>query len=171
MPGYEQPPQPRDQQQVAPQEPQGYPEDYIYQGDTFRGVAPSDQAAQIRKAIFECILPEADADFGEWIPMLVSAIDMVARIPGVDHTVINELNRRMEDIVDRSHSQGRRRIVASKMQKLVFRLRSYVAMGDSQITGVTGITAMITTNQKQEQTIRMPQQPASVGFWGNWGKK
>jgi len=95
----------------------------------------------------------------------------VARIPGVDHTVINELNRRMEDIVDRSHSQGRRRIVASKMQKLVFRLRSYVAMGDSQITGVTGITAMITTNQKQDQTIRMPQQPASVGFWGNWGKK
>jgi len=57
------------------------------------------------------------------------------------------------------------------MQKLVFRLRSYVAMGDSQITGVTGITAMITTNQKQDQTIRMPQQPASPGFWPWGGKK
>lgn len=171
MPGYgEQPPQQQQQnQQVATQQQQQlgvYPEDYQYQGDTFRGMMPSDQAAQVRKAIFECALPEEDSDFGEWIPMLATAVDMVSRIPGVDHTVINELNLRMELIVDRAHSQGRRRSVAAKMQKLIFRLRSYVSQGDTPLAGMTGITAMITTNQKQDQTIRMPvQQPQPQSFW------
>lgn len=165
--GYEQPPQQGQPLATAPAQG-GYPQDdYYYQGDTFRGMMPNDQAAQVRMAIFNCPLPEADSDFGEWIPMLATAIDMVSRIPGVDHNIINELNLRMELIVDRAHSQGRRRSVAAKMQKLIFRLRSYVSMGDTPLSGMTGITAMITTNQKQDQTIRMPQQPPSVGFWGN----
>jgi hypothetical protein len=154
-------------QQLATQSQYGaYPEDYMYQGDTFRGMMPSDQAAQVRKAIFECALPDEDSDFGEWIPMLATAVDMVSRIPGVDHLTINELNLRMELIVDRAHSQGRRRSVAAKMQKLIFRLRSYVSQGDTPLAGMTGITAMITTNQKQDQTIRMPvQQVQQSSFW------
>lgn len=172
MPYGEQPTQnvPATQQQAPGQVQGGYPQDdYYYPGDTFRGMMPSDQAAQVRKAIFDCPLPEADSDFGEWIPMLATAVDMVSRIPGVDRSVIQELNLRMELIVDRAHSQGRKRSVAAKMQKLIFRLRSYVSMGDTPLQGMTGITAMITTNQKQEQTIRMPQAPATPGFWP-WSK-
>jgi hypothetical protein len=170
MVGYEERPQ---QQQNIPlaQQPQGYPEGYEYQGDTFRGQVPNDQAAQVRLAIFNCPLPETDEEFGKWIPMLATAVDMVARIPGIDHNVVNELNLRMELIVDRSHSQGRPRAVASKMQKLIFRLRSYVSMADTPMQGMTGIGAMVTTNQKQEQIVRMPQQPSHVGFWGNWSKR
>ena len=157
--------------QLAVQQQGQYPEEYYYPGDTFRGMMPSDQAAQVRKAIFECALPQDDAEFGEWIPMLTAAVDLVARIPGIDHNVVNELNRRMEDIVDRSHSQGRKKIVASKMQKLIFRLRSYVPMGDTQIIGVTGVTAMITSNTNQKQEVRMPQQQTqSTSFWP-WGRK
>jgi hypothetical protein len=159
-------------QQLATQNPnQMYPEDYIYQGDTFRGMMPSDQAAQVRKAIFDCPLPEEDSDFGEWIPMLATAVDMVSRIPGVDQQIIKELNLRMELIVDRAHSQGRRRPVAAKMQKLLFRMRSYVSQGDIPLAGLTGIGAMISTNQKQEQTIRMPQQQQQqTSFWP-WSKR
>jgi hypothetical protein len=173
--GYGQPPV--QQQGGVPATQQGgqaayYDDGYDYYGNTFRGMGPSDQAAQVRKAIFDCPLPEADADFGEWIPMLSVAVDMVSRIPGVDHNVINELNLRMELIVDRAHSQGRRRSVAAKMQKLIFRLRSYVSMGDTPMTGMTGVTAMITTNQNQKQEIRMPQQPATTtsSLWP-WGRK
>ncbi|MCJ7425060.1 hypothetical protein MUP01_12465 [Candidatus Bathyarchaeota archaeon] len=171
--GYGQPPaqQSAGGGQVAVQGQGQYLDDYDYYGNTFRGMGPSDQAAQVRKAIFDCALPEKDSDFGEWIPMLAVAVDMVCRIPGVDHTVINELNLRMELIVDRAHSQGRKRSVAAKMQKLIFRLRSYVSMGDTPLAGITGVTAMITTNQKQDQTIRMPQQPATTNSIWPWGGK
>ena len=165
----------QNQQMQTQQQQQGgmYPDEYQYYGDTFRGMQPNDQAAQIRKAIFECPLPDEDSDFGQWIPMLTSAIDMVARIPGIDRGTVRELNLRMELIVDRAHSQGRRRQVAAKMQKLLFRLRSYVAMGDTPVIGVTGVTAMITTNQNVKQDIRYPQQPqqqAGSSFWP-WSKR
>ena len=167
--------QPQQQQNQPAVQQQMYADDYggyDYYGNTFKGMQPSDQAAQVRKAIFDCPLPEADSDFGEWIPMLAVAVDMVSRIPGVDHTVINELNLRMELIVDRAHSQGRRRSVAAKMQKLIFRLRSYVSMGDTPLAGMTGVTAMITTNVNQKQDIRMPQQnQPNVGWWPFGGKK
>jgi hypothetical protein len=166
--GYGEQPQPN--QQVATQPQGGYPDDYYYQGNTFSGMTPNDQAAQVRKAIFECELPTEDDDFGKWIPMLITAVDMVARIPGIDKGVVFKLNRRMEDIVDRSHSQGRKRIVASKMQKLIFRLRSYVSMGDTQLLGMTGVTAMITTNTNQKTEVRMPQQPQAQGFWP-WSRR
>ena len=145
-----------------------YPEDYQYYGDTFRGMQPNDQAAQIRKAIFDCPLPDEDSDFGQWIPMLTSAIDMVARIPGADKQMIRELNLRMEHIVDRAHSQGRKRQVAAKMQKLLFRLRSYVAIVEIPHVGMSGVGAMVTTNQNVKQDIRYPQQPqqqAGSSFW------
>ena len=174
MDGYNQQPQPQNQQLAPQNTPQGggaYPDDYYYQGDTFRGMAPTDQAAQVRQAIFSLVLPEDDADFEEYIPMLITVVDMVARIPGVSTTVVHELNRRMEDIVDRAHSQGRRRIVASKMQKLVFRLRSYVPDGSAPIIGMTGIAAMITTNQNVKQEVRMPQQQTPVGGFWPWSRK
>lgn len=170
--GYGEQPQPQQSQQMTQQQydQQAMMDDYYYRGDTFRSMQPTDQAAQVRQAIFNCELPAADSDFGEWIPMLVTAVDMVARIPGVDHNVIRELNLRMDIIVDRAHSQGRKRQVAAKMQKLIFRLRSYVSMGDTPLQGMTGVTAMITTNQNQKQEIRMPQQQTQAGFWP-WSRK
>jgi hypothetical protein len=122
--------------------------------------APSDQAAQVRAALFAIHLPTED-NFMEWFPVLRASIDMVARVPGYDTKVYNELNRDMEDLVDRANSQGRRKIVASKMQKFVFKLRALVPKGDTPIVGMTGVTAMITTNvnQKQFQEVRMPVQP------------
>lgn len=165
--GYGQPPAQQGQEVATQQQGMGYDDGYDYYGNTFRGMQPSDQSAQVRKAIFDCPLPEADSDFGEWIPMLAVAVDAVSRIPGIDHTVINELNLRMELIVDRAHSQGRRRSVAAKMQKLIFRLRSYVSMGDTPMTGLTGVGAMITTNQNVKQEVRMPQQTPQqqASFW------
>lgn len=167
--GYGETPQTKEVATTQQQQTSGY-DDYDYPGNTFRNVSPNDQAAQVRKAIFDVILPDEDADFELWIPMLVTAVDMVARIPGINQAVATDLNRRMEDIVELSHSGGMKRVVASKMQKLIFRLRSYVAVGDTPIPGMTGVSAMISSNVRQEQTIRMPQQPASVGFWP-WSRR
>lgn len=166
--GYGEPPE---QQQVAQhgQQYQDYPNDYYYPMDTFRGAMPSDQAAQVRIALFQLDALE-DAEFSEWEPMLRAVIEMVARIPGIDHNAINELNRDMEDIVDIAHAQGRRRIVASKLQKFVFKLRAYVSQGDTVVTGPTGVTTMVTTNQNVKQDVRYPQQPATQGFWP-WSRK
>lgn len=181
-PGYQETPAGQPHQQPAQQQPQqqqqaiqsqqmmDYPMDYMYQADTYRGAPPTDQAAQVRQAIFNFQLPADEDDWGKYIPLLETLVDMVAKIPGIDHNLVNDLNRRMEDIVDRAHSQGRKRIVRSKMQKLIFRLRSYVAQGDTPMLGMTGVTAMITTNQAVKQEVRMPQQPANVGFWP-WSRR
>lgn len=165
--GYNQPPPQQPQQQaMQPQQDQyaDYPPDYYYPMDTFRGAMPTDQAAQVRIALFQLDALEK-ADFVQWEEMLRAVIEMVARIPGIDHNAINELNRDMEDIVDIAHAQGRKRIVASKLQKFVFKLRAYVSQGDTLVTGPTGVTTMVTTNQNVKQDVRMPQQPATQGFW------
>lgn len=150
------------QQQSQPQiEEQSQPqqEEYNYPGDQWHNKPGNDQAAQVREALFGCRLP-SEKDFQEWFPALASAIDLVARIPGFDAAIYSELNRDMEDLVDRSNSQGRRKIIASKMQKFIFKLRSLVPKGDIPIAGVTGVTAMITTQTNQKQELRMPQQQA-----------
>jgi len=123
--------------------------------------APSDEAAQVRAALFAIPIP-TEKNFEEWFPVLRAAIDIVARVPGYGTEIYNELNRDMEDIVDRANSQGRRKITASKMQKFIFKLRALVPKGDVPVAGVTGVTAMITrnTNQKMVQDVRMPVQSA-----------
>ena len=171
--GYGQPPQQQQGGVPATQQQQGYVDDgYDYYGNTFRGMGPTDQAAQVRKALFELQLPETEEEFSQWIPMLLSVIEAAARMPGIDAHIVNELNLRMELIVDRAHSQGSKKQVASKLEKLLFRLRLYVSEGDIPLTGLTGILAMTTTVQKQEQTIRMPQQnPQTTNSIWPWGKK
>jgi hypothetical protein len=125
--------------------------------NAFAARAPNDQAAQVRAALFAIPLP-TEKNFQDWFPVLQASIDIVARIPGYDTKVYNELVRDMEDLVDRANSQGRRRIVASKMQKFIFKLRALVPKGDVPLVGMTAISAMITTNvnQKQYQEVRMP---------------
>lgn len=159
------------EQQPQLQEPQPEAprvEDYAYVGDAWKNKISNDQSAQVREALFGCKLP-TESDFEEWFSTLAFAIDLVARIPGYDVSVYAELNRDMEDLVDRANSQGRRRIVASKMQKFIFKLRSLVAKGDAPIPGVTGVTAMITTNNNARQEIRMPQQTPQPNFLGGIG--
>jgi hypothetical protein len=173
MDGYNQPPkqeQPQSQQQVATQGEE-YPSDYYYPQDTFRGMMPNDQAAQVRQAVYpDDIYITEDADFEQYIPMLMTLIDRVARIPGIDHNQVTHLNRKMIDIIDRAHSEGRRKVTASKMQKMYFKLRSLVPQGDIAMPGMTGIGAIVTTNTNVKQELKTPQQPQTQGFWP-WSRK
>jgi len=170
MGGYGEQPQQPQQQLQQPTVQEQYEEEYLYNGDQWgKTKIHGDQAAQVREALFGCDLPSQD-DFEKWFPALQSAIDLVARIPGFDTQIYAELNRDMEDLVDRANSQGRRRIIASKMQKFIFRLRSLVPKGDIPIAGVTGVTAMITTQSNQKNELRMPQQQAPTSIFGGVGK-
>ena len=121
--------------------------------------APNDQAAQVRAALF-AIPHITENNYMDWFSTLRVAIDIVARVPGYDTKIYNDLCRDLEDLTDRANSQGRRKIIASKMQKFIFKLRALVPKGDVPIAGLTGITALITTNvnQKQYQEVRMPIQ-------------
>lgn len=165
---------PAQPQQGQGQLPQGqggqYPDDYYVPYDPYIGKQSNDQALQVREALYGCRMPTAD-DYLEWLEILSIATDLVGRVPGFDSQIYGELNRDMEDLVDRANSQGRKRIIVSKMQKFVFKLRSLVPKGDIAIAGVTGITAMITSQSSQKQSITMaqPPQPKSPSFlpW-NW---
>jgi hypothetical protein len=142
---------------------------YYYPGDMWQGKPSQDHALQVREAVYGAALPEPE-DFENWFALFKILLDMIKRVPGYDSTIYAELNRDLEDLIDRSNSQGRRQIVRSKIQKFYFKISSLVPKGDTPIQGVTGITAMITNQQSSKQEIRMPQQQTTASFWP-WGKK
>ena len=140
---------------------QQYPEQqYTYPGDMWAGQRPNDQAAQVRQAIFEIEkMPKTSDEWKNWSFGIAAAIDAVARIPGIDSYDIDRLNRKFKFLINRANSQGCRSIVESRFQEFMFLLRSYVAKGDIQLPGLTGVGAMITTHSQQKQEIRYPTQP------------
>ena len=77
--------------------------------------------------IFIYPLPTKQSDLKEWIPKMTAAINLVARIPGIDPHVLNDLNQRMEDIVDKSN-QGKKNTALSKAMSLTFRLRHLIGL-------------------------------------------
>jgi len=174
--GYGQPPQqgPAQNQQVATQQQQGmYLDDgYDYYGNTFSRMGATDLPAQVRKALFEIDTPDSDTDFEHWINMFSLILDAAPRIPGISKEDYRSLSRRFADIVERAHSQGRKKVLASKCQTILIDMRLLVSVCDTPTTGLSGVGAMITTNQKQEQTIRMPQQTPQqqAGFWP-WSRR
>ena len=157
------------QQQYDPQYDQQYEQQqqgYTYAGDMWANQRPNDQAAQVRQAIFEIEkMPRSPEEWREWRLTVAAAIDAVARIPGIDTYDIDKLNRKFKFLINRANSQGCRAIVESRMQEFLFMLRSYVAKGDTQLAGLTGVGAMITTHSQQKQEIRYPtQQQAGFGL-------
>jgi hypothetical protein len=142
---------------------------YYYPGDMWQGKPSQDHALQVREAVYGAPLPEAE-DFENWFQLFRILLDMIKRVPGYDSAIYSELNRDLEDIIDRANSQGRRQIVRSKIQKFYFKISSLVPKGDTPVQGVTGITAMITNQSTSKQEIRMPQQQKEVGFFP-WSRK
>jgi hypothetical protein len=145
-----------------------YPEDqYYYPGDMWAGKASQDHALQVREAVYGAVLP-TEEDFDSWFNLFRILLDMIKRVPGYDQQIYAELNRDLEDIIDRANSQGRRQIVRSKIQKFYFKISSLVPKGDTPVQGVTGITAMITNQSSTKQEIRMPQQQSAPGLFSDW---
>ena len=161
--------QPQQQQQPLLADDQYYDSPGYYPGDMWQGKPSQDHALQVREAVYGAPLPEAE-DFDNWFQLFRILLDMIKRVPGYDSSVYAELNRDLEDLIDRSNSQGRKQIVRSKIQKFYFKISSLVPKGDTPIQGVTGITAMITNQSTSKQEIRMPQQQAASSFWP-WGRK
>lgn len=147
---------------------------YDYPASAYAGRPPSDQAAQVRQAIFDCPLPETEEDFQKWIPMMSVAVDAVARIPGIDGYSVDKLNRKFKFLINRASSQGSKHITSAMAQEFIFLLRSLVAKGDTPLQGLTGVGAMITTHTQQKTEMKYPmQQQASFGLRDliPWGKR
>jgi hypothetical protein len=153
----------QDQRQLPPPEDQrGYGDDYYpYAGDMWAGKPSNDQALQIREALFTSVdaILKDEFSFEEWKKQRVMILTRASRIPGVDTKTLNRLMRRFKLIVVRAHSQGKTKILRSMVENFEFELEILVSKADLPMAGVSGITAMAASSAKQEQTIRMPQQP------------
>jgi hypothetical protein len=157
--------------QELPPEPQQQPQlPYPDESDMWAGRTSNDHAAQIRAALFNPRIPKTKEDWENSQELFLSAVDMVARIPGYGSQLYLELTREMEDISDISTQQGRKKILETKMKKFIFKLRALVPKGDVPIAGVTGVTAMITTNSNIKQEVRMPQQQAPSSIFDGAAK-
>lgn len=153
-----------EREELPPQQPP------TYEGDMWQGHKSMEPSAQIHEALFGMELPRTAEDFESWFNIFPYAIDLVARVPGFDSQMFGELNRDVEDLSDLARAQGFEKICASKMGKFIFKLRSLVPKGDVPIQGMTGITAMITTNSNLKQEVRMPQQQAPSSIFDGVGK-
>jgi hypothetical protein len=97
-------------------------------------------------------------DFNEYVPMLMVLIDNVARIPNIEMVIVKSLQRDMADIIELAECQGTEQIVLSMMTQMIFEIRSLVAYGGAPLIGLSGVSAIITTRQQQDQKVTYPQQ-------------
>jgi hypothetical protein len=126
---------------------------------------PSTFTAQMMEKLFHCRLPEKKEDYDEFFSMLPTVIAALPRIPNINAEEFNELIRDWEDIKDMAASEGAERVVQSDIIKMIYKLRLLVARGDFALPGLTGVSAIITTKQQSEQTVKMPQAKEQGGGW------
>jgi len=162
---------------MVPYQDPGYPAaGYGY--DAWAGRPTSNWNAAMMDTLFKCQLPKENDDFENYLELIRCVIDILPRIPNYNAEMYNEINRDFEDIIDRAHSEGRERVTASKMCKMIIKLRSIVPRGDFPLAGITGVSAIISSRIQSEQTVKMPQpeRQSSGGVFGvlnplNWGRR
>ena len=157
------------QQQTQQQLPgdQQYQDDYYYPGDMWHNKQINDQALQTREALWPTRTGAQDPKqaVNDIEELIVNSISRFSRIPTIDKQTFKRLVRDAEDLIDRLHSQGKTHIILSRWQKFHMKCEMLVSVGENQMTGLTGIGAMITQNVNQKQEIRMPQQPAPTSIF------
>ena len=165
------------EQSLMTQETYHNPDQYGPTGyyDAYAGKPPAGWNAQMMQALFSCKLPDKNDDFENSLELIRTAIEILPKIPNYDAATYHELNRDFEDIIDRAHSEGRRRVVASKMCKMILKLRSLVPRGDYPLVGISGVSALISSRVQSEQVVKMPKQDdnggGSFGFRWPYGRK
>ena len=127
------------------------------------GRVPGNFNAQMMDKLFACGLPTEHSDFAEYEQMILCCINLLPRIPNYNLATFDNIIRNFEDLVDEAHSEGLERQTASDMTKMILYLRALVPRGDFPLQGLTGVSALITTNTKHDTTVKMPQQPEKQG--------
>ena len=161
--GYNEP----EQQAVQPQ--QGgqqayYPQDdygYQYPGDMWAGRPSNDQASQVRQALFQTKFSEmSEEESKKWFGMMQAMVERVAKIPGIDAYDVAKIYRKFKFLINRANSQGCTSIMETKAQELIMLIELHLAKADMPMAGLSATGAMITThtNQKQDATMRYPNQ-------------
>ena len=128
-----------------------------------RYIVPQDHGySNFNEAMMAAVLESGvtpETNFDNYPVMYAIAVDLLARIPNIDRATHRRLNRDFADIVSLASCQGQRRVVNTRMQKLVFELRSLAACGDVALPGITAVSSIISSRQHVEQTLKATQQP------------
>ena len=132
--------------------------------DPWMGKPTSNMNERIVMEILYTGLPDDETQFNDFIAMFRAEIERLIRTPNLTMLTIREIRRDTEDILDISYSEGMEDVAKSMMLKHLKYVSSLSACGDHPLNGLTSIGAIITNKQISEQTVKMPQQPAPVGF-------
>ena len=161
-------PQTQQQQQSRQQDYDDADDQYALQQDNYtQRIGANNWSLQMMKVVLDTKITN-QTDFDNYKEMIVVAVDNLRRIPNIPIKEVNMICRDFDDICDLAQCQGTKRMVASRMQKLVFRICALVSCGESELHGLTGISTIITSRQQSDQQIKMPQQPeqSKGGFFG-----
>jgi hypothetical protein len=161
--GYNDPQEQAVQQQQQQGQPQQYGDDpsygYSYPGDMWAGRPSSDQASQVRQALFQTRFSEmTEEESRKWFGMMQAMIERVAKIPGMDAADVDKIYRKFKFLINRANSQGCTAIMETKAQELMMLIELHFAKADVQMPGLSATGAMITTHTNQKQEIRYPTQ-------------
>jgi hypothetical protein len=138
----------------------GYPMGY----DPWMGKPTSNMNERIVMEILATGLPTDRELMKDFLSMYEAEVERLIRTPNLDMATVREIRRDTEDLVDRAMSQGRKRIIQSKMLKHYKWVASLSACGDKPLQGLTSIGAIITSKQISEQSVKMPQEQPRVGW-------
>lgn len=137
--------------------PQGY-DPYALPIDPYiQNRPPSNIDIHVVMALLDSKL-KTGAELDEYKPLLVILMDNVGRIPSADRATINRMTRDMADIIELIACEGTRQRVLDMMTQLLFEIRAEVSYGGAALSGLTGVSAIITQRQQHEQQIRIPTQ-------------
>jgi hypothetical protein len=143
----------------AQQEEPSVPDTQQYDGDVYAYRQSSNSSLQAREAIYGFALPAVN-DFKSFERVYPAILQRLSRIPAIGEKEYSEIVRDAEDIIDRADSDCRRGITETQIKKFYLRISTLVSRADVPVTGMSGVTAIISNNSNSKQEIRMPQQQA-----------
>ena len=160
------------QQQIQRQQPQpryddGYYDPYPVPNDPYAYRQPQqNQNVMMLNALLDTGLKDG-TEFDEVNTMFVILNQAVKRIPNVEMLVVKAIQRKFKDVSFMIDCQGQEQRALTKMKDLLFEINSLGAYGGAPLTGISTIGAMVTQNQKIDQTVKYPTEPVQKkGFFG-----
>lgn len=160
------------QQAVVPHQQQAMQQDAYYDpyalpiDPYLQNRAPTNWNAQMLAKLFDPSITANEITKGEYSDMYRAALVDLRRIPNISPQDKRHIIRDFADIEELQQCGGTKGKVRSMLRTMLLEIAAHSADGSSPLTGITGVSAIITQRNQMEQQVKVPQQPERKKIFG-----
>ena len=121
---------------------------------------------QMLDKLFDPSISAKEISKGDYEVLVLSIFADLRRIPNLNPSDKRRLNRDFADITALQQCGGTRAQVRSRLIKMLYEIHSHSSDGSSPLTGITGVSAIITQRNQMEQKVQIPQEPPRKKVFG-----